>query len=239
MVGMLPLPGMPSVSPKVLPLYQELLLDRLGRFPQIEEDEILVSEAEAFDPTSEHLLRYDAESVFWAMLWWLLQAMPEGTTKDDPKSILDLKIWLNLTDHKEDARYEYFVLGSKPFPFHPAYDQISRLLEEMRNHLRIDLSSSKISVKKEEPEYLCEVFQRLVLNFLVEHKDSAFLDERKDANWRRIPEPALGRNKSGRQKNSKSQKSAHRSSTPGAGLAGRAKIERAVEAAAKKVKPAI
>lgn len=183
------IPAMPEIHSKLLSHYRALLPNRVQEFPANEE-EILQAPAETFEAGFEHLLRYDAESVFWCMYWWLIQAKPKDSQGNKLNS-LDSLDWLNFIgvgDGDVDARYGY-VAVRKPFPLHPTYAPISRLLEKMAEHLRIDLKFSKDKIKSDNPEYLCEVFQRLILNFLVEHRQADFLRLPKDEQWRDILDP--------------------------------------------------
>lgn len=189
--GVLPaideIPCIPAVHEDLLPRYRELLPDRLEHFPE-NESEIIKAKGVTYGRKFEHILRYDVESVFWCMVWWLLQARPEGSEQDK----LQQKAWQNLIG-AEDSRYDDYIVSRKRFPFHPDYIDISPLLESMREHLRIDLEFSKDKIKQKEPEYLCEVFQRLILNFLVEHRNAEFLWLPKDIKWRDIEGTPMGR----------------------------------------------
>ena len=134
---------------------------------------------EKFGDKFVHLLRYDVESVFWCMIWWSLLAQPIDRTKSDSDNDLDPTTWINLTA-EEDQRYLNFIASNDHLPVHPKYAPIHALLDEMRIHLRVDLQHSKDKTRRDNPEYLCEVFQRLILNFLVDREDEQFLDLPKD-----------------------------------------------------------
>jgi hypothetical protein len=120
----------------------------------------------------KHLLRYDAESVFWILLHWSILAQP---AESKPKSIIPSSPWQNLTG-LEDYRYRNFVNTLDEFPLHPEYLPMSKLLDNMRQHLKVDLKFAKDKVRRENPEYLHEVFQRLILNFMADPENLDFLE---------------------------------------------------------------
>jgi hypothetical protein len=167
---------MPPVCSVLLPRYQALHPDRVTQFLENEKngEPIFKIKNETLPPKEfKHLLRYDAESVFWILLYWSILAQPaENKTKG---LIIPSVHWANLTS-LEDYRYSHFVNTSSPFPLHPEYLPMSKLLDNMRQHLRVDLKFAKDKVRRENPEYLHEVFQRLILNFMADPENLDFLE---------------------------------------------------------------
>ncbi|CCA77047.1 hypothetical protein PIIN_11032 [Serendipita indica DSM 11827] len=91
-----------------------------------------------------------------------------------------------------DHRYHCYVNTTEPFPLHKDYVLVNELLDQMREYLKVDLKYSEDERKRNDPEYLCEVFQRLILNFLVEYQGSPFLTLERDAEFRKVGEPCGG-----------------------------------------------
>ena len=111
------------------------------------------------------------------MLWSSLLAQPKDRT--DSGNDLNPTVWAVLT-HEMDRRYWNFTHPYDHLPVHPMYAPIHILLDQMRAHLRVDLQYSEDKTRRDNPEYPYEVFQRVILNFLVEKEDEQFLDLPKD-----------------------------------------------------------
>lgn len=183
------IPAIPQVHSDLISRYQSLLPDRLTRFPENEEELKPIPKGEKrSDKDFEHLLRHDAESVFWCMVWWSIQVKPKGSGRSE----LLQSYWTNLTDDQKDHRYHCYVNTTEPFPLHQDYGPVNELLDQMREYLKVDLKYSEDERKRNDPEYLCEVFQRLILNFLVEYQGSPFLTLERDAEFRKVGEPCGG-----------------------------------------------
>ncbi|KAG8812918.1 hypothetical protein FRC19_002805 [Serendipita sp. 401] len=184
------LPPAPDIHPQILPHYRELFPDRIEDFRgQLDEEELVgLRESVKVPPTEfRHEQRYDAESVFWYLLWWSLLAQPaEGY----PVELIPSSTWSNLTG-PEDDRHEIFVVSNKNFRLHSAYSKLAELLNSMRQHLLVDSQFTKDPIKK-RPDYLTEVFQRLILNFLVENEDQPFMVLEKSDKDRKVPQPPSG-----------------------------------------------
>ncbi|PVF95885.1 hypothetical protein CPB86DRAFT_710269 [Serendipita vermifera] len=164
-------PPMPQLQVG-LERYRKHLPSRLETFPPNQAvdkriyDEIILE-------NFHHELRYDAESVFWLLVWWAIQAKPKASEGDDdhiPKICWDT---LTAGDENQDGR-RHFI---DPFPkevLHPSYQPLEALLRAMSLQLAGDFA---LMEDRSNPEYLHEAFQRLVFEFLSEHgrKNSDFL----------------------------------------------------------------
>jgi hypothetical protein len=177
--GYADLPPMPDVATDILPRYRSMLATRLEDFPENEEEGIKIPKKKAMDSNEfQHLARYDAESVYWYLLWWCIQVQPaEKLAKVEE---IENRIWSDLTDAC-DGRHNNFVAY---FPYnclHSSYGGLVELLDDMRRHLSGDLDFSKKKQGRGHPEYMHEVFQRLILNFLIANQNEPFMDlERAD-----------------------------------------------------------
>jgi len=198
---------MPPVCLTLLPRYKALYPDRVTDFLPSEQPEESIIKVRVQNLPSEefkHLLRYDAESVFWIILFWSILAQP-ATSKT--KSQISSQAWQNFTG-LQDMRYYVYVNTSLPIPLHPEFSPMSKLLENMREHLKCDLKFAKDEVRREHPEYLHEVFQRLILNFMADPDNQEFLKLEKDAQDREVESPIGGGSSS--KKSSKSNMSSHK-----------------------------
>ncbi|CAG8735121.1 11862_t:CDS:2, partial [Acaulospora colombiana] len=164
-------PPMPQLQAG-LENYLKHLPSRLEAFPPNQEADKRLHDDMILEKF-QHELRYDAESVFWLLLWWAIQAKPEASDSDE--DFIPKAIWESLTwgGEKQDGR-RYFI---DPFPkkiLHPSYRPLETLLRAMSLQLAGDLG---LMESRSDPEYLHEAFQRLIFEFLSEHssKNSDFL----------------------------------------------------------------
>jgi hypothetical protein len=168
--GFFMLPPMPGIDSKLQSSYQEMLEGRVKAFP-INEQELLAMSSVEDAPLDEfqHLLRYDAESAFWLLLWWCIQAQPAKGVS----SVILHAYWSILVSG--DNIRESFINNFPRNCLHPSYSELTTLLIDMGRHLQGDLKFSKTKERK-EPDYIHEVFQRLILNFLVTNEDKPFMN---------------------------------------------------------------
>jgi hypothetical protein len=173
---------MPDVDLRLRRCYQDMLTDRLEAFPTNDMEILRVpSDKTAISNNFRHLLRYDAESTFWLLLWWCIQAQPEGDTSEIGHSY-----WSSLID-EVDIRGIIFIRSFPQSCLHSSYFELGPLLYDIGQHLQGDLEFSEDKEKK-EPEYMHEAFQRLILNFLVTNEDKWFMGLEKDD----TPRPVKG-----------------------------------------------
>ncbi|PVF91555.1 hypothetical protein CPB86DRAFT_316357 [Serendipita vermifera] len=175
-------PSMPQLQAG-LEGYRKHLSGRLEAFPPNGEVDIRLKEEKPLK-NFRHELRYDAESVFWLLLWWAIQAKP--VTSDGDGDYIKISHWNAMTDvdDKVDLRRHYI----DPFPgevLHPVYQPLEPLLEAMALQLAGDHG---LLESRSDPEYLHESFQRLIFDFLSEHgrKKSEFLICRKSRRLREV-----------------------------------------------------
>ncbi|KAG8810240.1 hypothetical protein FRB91_003840 [Serendipita sp. 411] len=182
------LPVIPDVHQEAMSGYEKLYPDRVQDFPQQSEPEFVhVKPGQKVDPTEfQHKQCYDAESVFWYLVWWGMLARPAY----GPDELMKPSSWSTLID-PDDLRHFNFVLPDTKFDLHSAYSEFATLLEEMRTHLIADLQFSNDPIKH-RPDYLTEVFQRLILNFLIENKDKQFMVLKKSDTNREVGRAAGG-----------------------------------------------
>ncbi len=113
-----------------------------------------------------HALRHDAESVYWVLVWWAVRAAPEGKVS----SPVEASLWNHLTCDDRDQRPATIEEGE----LHPSYDGLRSLLNILASYLANDPHWATED-PFDHPEYLHEVFQRRILNFLVEKKNENFM----------------------------------------------------------------
>ncbi|PVF98013.1 hypothetical protein CPB86DRAFT_873653 [Serendipita vermifera] len=139
--------------------------------------------------TFQHKLRYDAESVFWLLLWWSMHARPADDKLES--DCIRRTDWVDFTAGiGSDDRRRIFIDGKgiNREMFHPEYQPLEALLSSMANQLKGDHEMLGDSDVRKHDEYLHEAFQRLIFEFLSEHlkTGSRFLTLEKSLSRRRL-----------------------------------------------------
>ena len=185
---LMPMPQFDQVN-EAYEAYKDAVPDRLETFLPNKEKYYRNASDKPYDPF-KHKLQYDAESVFWLLLWWAIQACPLGASLDDNK--IDERDWAALRskqDEKRDPR-ERFVKESLTDVFHPAYEPLEALLEDMAEQLCGDHHEQGDDQSRKLPDYLHEAFQRLIIKFLFAHYDEDFMTTQKREEFRKISDVA-------------------------------------------------
>ncbi|KAG8906203.1 hypothetical protein FRB99_007419, partial [Tulasnella sp. 403] len=161
---------------------------RLRRFP---ETPVALFQAPAKPESApwRHELDHDVESVFWLMLYWAMTAQPPG---GQPQPIVTSS-WSSLTGGvmARDGLLNNLSRGSvdagtfhSTFQPHLAhlFKSLARILSSVDRHW-LDKSETR-----NDPEYFAEAFQRLILQFLINHpsdnNDNGFMDVKINENPR-------------------------------------------------------
>jgi len=195
---------LPRLSPDAHQAYEEHLPERLESFPQPpEEDQDFVSLTIPGNVNTSvdylrglpwsHELRHDAESVFWLLVWWAIHLRSrKGKPNPHGRSQIRLKSYRFLVEvglMKQDSRvYFLSALAKGGGWLDPEYRELESLFRKMANQLDGDLYWARYSGPEEmkgmkEPEYL-HALQRIIFNFLMEHRTKPFMKLDKHAlNW--------------------------------------------------------
>jgi hypothetical protein len=188
--------------------YKAAVPDRLTAFPpnKMEVSEILYDRP--LDPF-KHKLKYDAESVYWLLLWWAIHALPVDDAFPGHTKIRQGD-WAVLTSGEDqyDPR-TYFVDSSPSKIVHPAYGELETLLKEMALQLRGYHEEGEDPSRKHD-EYLHEVLQCLIFKFLFTHYDRPFMTTEKSPESR---QPVEGNLMKGRRSTNQINKARARAST--------------------------
>jgi hypothetical protein len=164
--------------PKSPECYASAHSDRIKTFP--EEDEELANprklKNQPQDDGWRHELDHDVESVFWLLLYWAMVVQPEGSQKE----LISLPIWAGLLGNFADRDWLVYGLSAGDPPknlTHSVYKPLWPLISKLAAILVVDrhwlLKLPKYSRKHEE--YICEAFQRLILQFIVSNRDKDFM----------------------------------------------------------------
>ena len=157
----------PELSQKAY-LYGDVFPDRLTHFQHSpgSPDNHIVRIGAPPDPDSwGHELRHDAESAFWLLVWWVVNAVPDGCTSEVP-----IGLWAPLVEVDTDTR----PLDINSSCLHSAYAPLSGLLHQLARAFKFDLHWAT-DAPYTHPDFLHEVFQRHILNFIFENRDKNFM----------------------------------------------------------------
>ena len=151
-------------------VYGDVFPDRLRRFQHSPGNLNLHMVDIAAPPDSfswRHELRHDAESAFWLLVWWVVNAAPaDGCTSEIP-----CELWATLVGTFADIRPWNIASGY----LDPAYAPLSELFHQLERFLKCDLQWAT-DAPYTHPEFLHEVFQRHILNFIFENRDKDFMN---------------------------------------------------------------
>jgi hypothetical protein len=125
--------------------------------------------------------------VFWVLLYWIVGAQPENEEKEPIVS----HTWSALTG-AVDSRIQLLrggllVNGTT----HSVYQPLWLMLDKLVNILDCDGHWLESSDPRTDPGYITEAFQRLILQFILEHRNEGFMQHRVESQPRR-PEPMSG-----------------------------------------------
>ncbi|KAI0290681.1 hypothetical protein BC826DRAFT_970295 [Russula brevipes] len=182
--------------PKSPECYTSAHSSRIADFPE-EIKELVVDPDELTNEPQDnnwrHELNHDVESVFWLFLYWAMVAQPEKRRGE----CINSGVWgLMLGDHNtRDGLVISGLLSSGDAPenlTHSVYKPLWPLIKSLAAILVVDNHYLPESDVRKRPEYVCEAFQRLILQFIISNHDKDFMTCRVDRSLRRVqgaPQP--------------------------------------------------
>ncbi len=129
------------------------------------------------DDRWRHELDHDVESVFWLLLYWAMVAQPE----EHPGGYLDSYTWTGLLGDFEARERLVLALSSGNPPknlTHSGYEPLWPLIRDLAAVLVVDRHWLPESSVRKRPDYICEAFQRLILQFIVSKRCEDFMTRR-------------------------------------------------------------
>jgi hypothetical protein len=125
-----------------------------------------------------HELDHDTESVFWLMLYWAVGVQP----KEGPQEAINAFIWAGLMGPVE-SRSGLLSSGFRNAT-HSVYRPLESLLNELAAILVVDRRWLELSDPRNDPGYANEAFQRLILQFILDHRQEKFMNTEIDLKLR-------------------------------------------------------
>ena len=162
--------------PKTPECYANAHPKRMDDFP--EEIKLLVDPDELKNQPQDdgwrHELDHDVESVFWLLLYWAMVAQPEGC----PGEYIDSGSWawmLKDSDHR--AHLVSALSSGRPLQnlMHSVYEPMWPLISNLAALLVVDRHWIPESSARKRPDYMCEAFQRLILQFVDSKRSENFM----------------------------------------------------------------
>ena len=184
--------GVPEV-PKIPECYANAHPDRREEFPK--ESRELIDPFKLKDQSDQsdrwrHELDHDVESVFWLLLYWAMVAQPEKS----PGGYIDLSSWSSmLGDFKARERLVSVLKSGDPPDnlTHSVYEPLWPLISSLAAVLVVDRHWLPESSVRKHPGYICEAFQRLILQFIVSKNREDFMTCRVGDSLRQVKQVAL------------------------------------------------
>jgi hypothetical protein len=161
--------------------YETYHPDSVKRFPYRPRVIRFVS-TEVTDLQWRHELDHDTESVFWLLFYWLISAQPEN----EPKELIDTSIWTTFTG-SVFARTRLLREGLDGAT-HSVYKPLWPLLNDLASILSADRHWLESSDPRNDPGYMNDALQRLIFQFILDHRNEDFMKCRVESQRRR-PEP--------------------------------------------------
>jgi hypothetical protein len=152
-------------------------------------------ENQSQDDTWRHELDHDVESVFWLLLYWAMVAKPKATQGEKKGKLsqeasniptgtnedegINVSYWSLMLGDFMDRERLVSSLRTGDMPnnlIHLVYKPLWPLIRSLAAILVVDrLWIPEPNVRK-DPEYTCEAFQRLILQFIVSKRSEIFMN---------------------------------------------------------------
>ena len=159
--------------------------DRIKKFPLEEAKFGVEASADSVNRECRQELDHDAESVFWLIFFWSMSVQPV----DEPKEGIEATTWAGVTG-KAISR-TLIVKGAEPsLATHSFYEPLWPLLQALTEILRIDRYWLDKSETRNDPEYVNEAFQRLILQFVLDNNGKEFMKRKVEKSFRKVKEIA-------------------------------------------------
>jgi hypothetical protein len=190
----------PLYNPKYVPAvpkspecYANAHSKRMDDFP--EEIEVLVDprklKNQPQDDRWRHELDHDVESVFWLLLYWAMVMQPAQPEGHQIGEYIHLPSWTSLLGNFKDREHLVLGLSSGDQPdnlTHPVYAPLWPLISNLAAILVVDRRWLSGPTARKCPVYICEAFQRSILQFIVSNRDKDFMTCRVGKDVRQVQE---------------------------------------------------
>ncbi|KAG8906000.1 hypothetical protein FRC01_008178, partial [Tulasnella sp. 417] len=185
-------PWLRPPTPKSPDPYAETYPERLERFKPEDEEEpmsrfFFESSKDSDRRVWRHELDHDVESVFWLMFYWALNARP----KEDQNELVSCPTWSWLIGGarwREGLIFSFSANPNRKGAVHSAFQPLTDLISKLARVLQLERHWLDNSHPLNDPEYIVEAFQRLVLQFILDNRDEVFMGIEVDRQPRDVEE---------------------------------------------------
>ncbi|KAF8325417.1 uncharacterized protein EI90DRAFT_3019063 [Cantharellus anzutake] len=170
-------PAVPN-SPEIYTLNHP---DRIKKFPLIEKLVVEGPLAAGGGHDWRHELDHDAESVFWLLVYWAMVVQP--LQRQGPSEYVDPATWTSLIGAANHRGALVTSLARGLDITHSMYKPLHTLISKLAAILIVDRHWLPESDVRNDPEYINEAFQRLILQFILDHHHETFMDHHVDTRF--------------------------------------------------------
>jgi hypothetical protein len=152
--------------------YSSMHPTRTKKFPSLKKLILDPEGVSSHGQTWRHELEHDAESVFWLLLYWAMVVQPKLSAKGLPNEYISPAVCVEITGDAEErnALVSSLAQGFLSRVTHSFFKPLQPLIENLAAFLVVDRHWLERSDKRNQPEYINEAFQRLILAFILEHR---------------------------------------------------------------------
>ncbi|PPQ82397.1 hypothetical protein CVT25_008358 [Psilocybe cyanescens] len=173
--------------PEPSPTYQQCHPERTQLFDKIRMGFLLDEDAILTPREWRRELYHDAESILWVIFYWSILANPEPRNIDQK---IDTANWLRFINTSScvsrDALMFCLAGGLKEMPLHSKFSPALMLLRILAQAVYPGPYYLTEDNPRTRPDFVHEVFQRAILNFIIKHKDEDFINLEIDSKFRRL-----------------------------------------------------
>ena len=172
-----PLPDLVLVPavPESPEIYASTHKNRIEKFPL---DKARILQKPERDPSPwRHELEHDAESVFWLLLYWAMVAQPANSSGSP--EVMDPGTWVDMLGQARSRNGLVKLIaqeGIRPGVTHSIYEPLGPLIKSLASILVVDRQWLAESDVRNDPAYISEAFQRLILQFMLDHHHQKFMN---------------------------------------------------------------
>lgn len=175
------MPDVPAASKTLSEKYRRILKDRVERFSGAKRNAFLLEDIDHNAlPGWRHQLYHDAESLFWLLVYWAVQALPDDCDADKITQVPD-GLWGNfIRQDGHDTRDTLFKYGKLATGLiHPGFSRLGPLLLELWKHVDSDRYWAPRDAPHSDPEFLVEAMERIIISFLIDEQNTHILHVKK------------------------------------------------------------
>jgi hypothetical protein len=173
--------------PKAPEPYASRHPDRVNEFPPMDYSLVLKASTNSAGPVWGRELDHDVESTFWLMFYWGLCVQPTQSSSRLNSELIGLGTWGCFTGSVHDRiRLLQSLPDSGAGVTHTDFQPLLSLIGRLAEILMVDRHWLKEGEPRNKSTYVVEAFQRLILQFILDNRDNAFMKLEVDTKLREV-----------------------------------------------------